>query len=143
MTQRSITPRNTTTLPDCTLTPAMEDYLKAIYLVGEGGAVTTHALAGYLDVAPPSVTEMVRRLAGEGLVEYTPYRPLSLTNNGVRVASDLVERYRLLVGFLVTILGYADDAVEQEADRLEHAVSERLRACMSEHAHAHDASKGQ
>ena len=141
MTQRSVTPRNATTLPDCKLTPAMEDYLKAIYVIGEGGDVMPHALAGYLNVAPPSVTEMVRRLAGEGLVEYTPYCPIALTNTGARVAADLVERYRLLVGFLVTILGYADDAVEQEADRLEHAVSERLRTCMSEYAQSYSASK--
>lgn len=111
------------------LTPAMEDYLKAIYLLDRQGiAVTTQALARRMNVSPPSVTEMSQRLASIGLVERTRFHPVVLTSAGESAAVDVVERYQLVRSFLVDTLGYAGGDGDREADRLEHAVSDRLRA---------------
>jgi DtxR family Mn-dependent transcriptional regulator len=109
------------------LSQAIEDYIKAIYMVGQAGAtVTTNALAHRLDVAPASVTNMVKRLARLRLVRHTPYRGVELTEAGVRVALEVVRHHRLLELYLSRHLGVSLDQVHSEADRLEHVISEEL-----------------
>lgn len=115
------------------LTPAQEDYLKHILrLGGEDGWVSTQALADTLQVKPPSVTEMVRRLAELGLLQHRPYRGVSLSERGRRAALEMVRHHRLLESFLVDVLGFAGAEVHDEAERLEHVISERLEERIAE-----------
>lgn len=107
------------------LSQAVEDYLKAIYTVAQGGrAVTTSALAAHLNVAPPSVTNMVKRLARLRMVRHVPYRGVALTPAGEKVALEVIRHHRLLELYLSRHLGVSLDRVHGEADRLEHALSE-------------------
>ena len=107
--------------------PAVEDYLKALYhLSREGEAVSTSALAERLGIAAGSVTGMLKRLAEQGLVEHTPYYGARLTQTGQDNAVRMIRRHRVLELFLVDVLGYTWDRVHDEAERLEHAVSEEL-----------------
>jgi DtxR family Mn-dependent transcriptional regulator len=106
---------------------AQEDYLKALYyLRGDERAVPTSDLAQRLGISSPSVTEMVGRLAAEGLVEHDRYHGQRLTESGHKVALELVRHHRLLEMFLVRTLGYTWDEVHEEAERLEHVISERM-----------------
>ncbi len=115
------------------LSESQEDYLKQIFLLGEGrGKVTTQAIAGRLGVRPASVTEMVGRLAQLDLVEHAPYRGVRLTEAGRRVALEMLRHHRLLETFLVEVLGYRWDQVHEEAERLEHVISERFEARIAE-----------
>ena len=108
-------------------TRATEDYLKAIYaLASSGELVTTGALAGRLGVSSPSVSAMVKRLAGERLLERSTDHGLQLTDVGERAALRVVRRHRLLETFLVRLLDMPWDQVHAEAELLEHALSERL-----------------
>jgi DtxR family Mn-dependent transcriptional regulator len=109
------------------LTRSTEDYLKAIYqLEAETGAAQTSAIAELLAIAPPSVTGMIKRLSESGLLEHTPYKGVQLTAAGRRAALRIVRRHRILETYLTTKLGYDWDSVHQEAERLEHAVSDEL-----------------
>lgn len=109
------------------LTRSAEDYLKAIYtLTAEGGAAATSTLAQALELAPASVSGMVRRLADQGLLAYEPYRGATLTADGRRIALRMLRRHRLIESYLVAHLGYTWDTVHEEAERLEHAVSDTL-----------------
>jgi DtxR family Mn-dependent transcriptional regulator len=104
-----------------------EDYLKTIYeLAAEGGSAQTSAIAGALEVAPPSVSGMVKRLSESGLLEHVPYRGVQLTLTGRRAALRMVRRHRILETYLTSKLGYDWDSVHDEAERLEHAVSDEL-----------------
>lgn len=115
------------------LTRSVEDYLKGIYrLTRNGGAAGTTELAQLLVLAPPSVSGMVKRLAEQGLVRHTPYRGVELTRSGRRIALRMVRRHRLVETYLVEFLGYDWDDVHEEAERLEHAVSDRLIERMAE-----------
>jgi DtxR family transcriptional regulator, Mn-dependent transcriptional regulator len=106
---------------------AIEDYLKAIYhLETRGGPVTTGGLARELDVRSPSVSSMVKRLEGRGLVARPDDRSLALTCFGEREALRVVRRHRLLETFLAEVLDLPWDEVHAEAELLEHALSERL-----------------
>ncbi|HEX5502636.1 MAG TPA: metal-dependent transcriptional regulator [Thermomicrobiales bacterium] len=108
---------------------AMEDYLKAIYKLGHegtGGPVTTGALAEALAVAAPSATGMLKKLAELHLVAYHPRRGVTLTPAGEKVALEVVRHHRLLEAYLAEALGYGWDEVHDEADRLEHHVSDEL-----------------
>src|SRR5437588_6655412 len=106
---------------------AQEDYLKALYyLQGDERAVPTSDLAQRLGISSPSVTEMVGRLAAEGLVEHDRYHGQRLTQSGHKVALELVRHHRLLEMVLVRTLGYTWDEVHEEAERLEHVISERM-----------------
>lgn len=108
-------------------TPAVEDYLKAIYQLAEGErAVGTSAIADRLGVAPGSVTGMLKRLGREGLVRHERYQGASLTERGRREAIRMIRRHRILELFLVEVLGYTWDQVHPEAERLEHAASDAL-----------------
>ncbi len=109
------------------LTRSTEDYLKAIYeLEQDGSPAQTSAIAGALDVAPPSVSGMVKRLSEAGLLQHVPYRGVQLTQEGRRAALRMVRRHRVVETYLTTKLGYDWDSVHEEAERLEHAVSDEL-----------------
>jgi DtxR family Mn-dependent transcriptional regulator len=115
------------------LTRSVEDYLKAVYRLTEDGvAASTNAIAEELAVAAPSVSGMVKRLAEQGLLEHVPYRGVTLTRAGRREALRVVRRHRLIEAYLVQFLGYTWDTVHDEAERLEHAVSDDLVARMAE-----------
>lgn len=117
----------TADFPRETLTRSAEDYLKAIYHLTTGGAsATTNELAQALDLAPASVSGMVRRLSEAGLVEHEPYKGVTLAPEGRRVALRMLRRHRLIEAYLVAHLGYSWDTVHDEAERLEHAVSDTL-----------------
>jgi DtxR family Mn-dependent transcriptional regulator len=108
-------------------TRAQEDYLKALYqLHGDHQPVPTRDLAQRLGISSPSVSEMVTRLSAQGLVEHDRYRGQQLTREGRKVALELVRHHRLLEMFLVQVLGYSLDEVHDEAERLEHVISERM-----------------
>jgi DtxR family Mn-dependent transcriptional regulator len=110
-----------------TFTQSQEDYLKALYhLHGDTRPVPTRDLAQRLGISSPSVSEMVGRLVTQGLVEHDRYRGQQLTKEGRKVALELVRHHRLLEMFLVQVLGYSWDEVHEEAERLEHVISERM-----------------
>src|SRR5437660_8887215 len=115
------------TLHEPPLTRSVEDYLKAIYhLSSQGGFATTSDIAAILEVAPPSVSGMVKRLSETGLIEHVPYRGVQLTQQGRRAALRMIRRHRVLETYLTRHLGYDWDGVHDEAERLEHAVSDDL-----------------
>lgn len=109
------------------LTQAIEDYMKAIYkLQQEGAAATTNAIADRLDVAPASVSNMLKKLARLRLVEHTPYHGVQLTDGGQKVALEVIRHHRLIELYLARNLGISLDKVDEEAERLEHVISEEL-----------------
>ncbi|MGH7527181.1 MAG: metal-dependent transcriptional regulator [Gemmatimonadales bacterium] len=109
------------------LTRSVEDYLKAIYrLSPEGRPASTSEIAHLLELSAPSVSGMVKRLSEQGLLEHVPYKGVQLTPEGRRAALRMVRRHRLIEAYLVAFLGYSWDTVHQEAERLEHAVSDTL-----------------
>ncbi|SDO30451.1 iron (metal) dependent repressor, DtxR family [Microbacterium sp. ru370.1] len=105
-----------------------DDYLKAIYHHTEwqDTPITPSQLAGVLSLAPSSVTEMVKKLAAQGLVTHRPYGPVSLTPAGQRRAAGVIRRHRLIETWLVREFAYTWDEVHDEAEVLEHALSDRL-----------------
>ena len=106
-----------------------EEYLEAIYQLGElGEQATTSKLAEWLDVAPPSVSVMVRRLGEQGLVHYQPYRPILLTAEGCARASRLLRRQRLWEVLLYQHLNVPWHQIFEEACNLEHGTTERLES---------------
>jgi DtxR family transcriptional regulator, Mn-dependent transcriptional regulator len=117
------------------ITPAVEDYLKAIYQLEQeepkAGSVTGQRIAERLGVASPSVTNMIKRLSELGLVEHERYRGVELSDTGERIALEVVRHHRLLERYLVEALGYGWDEVHDEAERLEHHISEALEARMA------------
>lgn len=111
------------------ITAAMEDYLKVIYRLSEDGQkVSTQAIAERLSVAAPSVTGMVKRLADLNLVRHERYRGIALTPAGQKAALEVVRHHRLLELYLAEALGYSWDEVHDEAERLEHTISEEFEA---------------
>ncbi|MGH7592904.1 MAG: metal-dependent transcriptional regulator [Gemmatimonadales bacterium] len=106
---------------------SVEDYLKVIYHLTESAeSASTTAIAVELAVAAPSVSGMIKRLAEAGLLEHQPYRGVSLTGDGRRAALRMLRRHRVIETYLVSHLGYTWDNVHDEAETLEHAVSEDL-----------------
>ena len=114
------------------LSEAQEDYLKQVLLLSEGGPVTTQALAGRMGVRPASVTGMLKKLASLGLVDYAPYRGVTLTEAGRAVALEVLRHHRLIETYLAEALGYDWDEVHAEAERLEHHISEAFEARIAE-----------
>lgn len=109
------------------LTGPVEDYLKAIYALGRGtDAVATSDIAQRLEVAPASVSGMVRRLAEQGLLSYERYHGVKLTASGRRAALRTLRRHRVIEAYLSNALQYPWDRVHAEAERLEHAASDEL-----------------
>ncbi len=111
-----------------------EDYLKTIYAHTEWQSddITPSQLAARLELAPSTVTEMVKKLAAAGLVTHRRYGSISLTNEGRVKAIAVVRRHRLIETWLVTEMGYTWDAVHDEAEILEHAISDRLLDAIDE-----------
>jgi len=107
---------------------AVQDYAKAIYALERRGGetVTTNALAERLGVTAASASGMVKRLGELGLVEHQPYHGVSLTEDGRRVALEVIRHHRLLELYLVQSLGVPWDRVHEEAEVLEHVLSEEL-----------------
>lgn len=106
---------------------AVEDYLKAIFkLQAESPQVSTTSLAGELDRSAASVTNMVKGLAEQGLLEHEPYHGVRLTPQGKSAALRIIRRHRVIETYLIERLGYTWDGVHEEADRLEHAASDEL-----------------
>src|SRR5574339_442661 len=120
-----------------TLTISIQDYLKNIYELTENGeSASTNALAKKLNVSAPSVTGMIQKMASSkpALVEYQKHQGVTLTKAGERAALEVIRHHRLLEAWLVQTLGYSWDEVHEEAERLEHGISEdfesRIAAAM-------------
>jgi DtxR family Mn-dependent transcriptional regulator len=111
------------------LSESIQDYLKCVYkLQAEQGRVTIGAIAKEQSVSPASASAMVKKLAALGLLEHEPYRGARLTDAGERVALEVIRHHRLLELYLAETLGVDVDDVHDEADRLEHVISEELEA---------------
>jgi len=124
-------------LMEQTITISTQDYLKNIYELTENGeSASTNALAKKLNVSAPSVTGMVQKMAMSkpALVEYQKHQGVTLTKEGKRAALEVIRHHRLLEAWLVQTLGYSWDEVHEEAERLEHVISEdferRIAAAM-------------
>jgi DtxR family Mn-dependent transcriptional regulator len=111
------------------LTEAIQHYLREIYKLGDKGEpVSVTALARAQEVSPASASAMVKKLAALGLAEHEPYRGISLTPAGERGALEVIRHHRLLELYLAETLGVHVDDVHEEADKLEHVISEELEA---------------
>ncbi len=109
------------------VTEIIENYLKAIYeLQRKYQSVPTNALAETLSIAPASVTGMIKKLAENGFLIYTPYRGVELTPEGIKKALKVIRVHRLAELYMVKMLGVPWDKVHQEAERWEHVLSEEL-----------------
>lgn len=108
------------------LSESIEDYLKAIYKIEKKEPVSTNDLAATLEVAPSSVTKMIKRLDEMGFVDYTSHRGVELTKKGKLESLRILRRHRIIETFLHNVLGYAWDEVHEEANKLEHYISERF-----------------
>lgn len=111
------------------ITPSIEDYLKAIYsLQQQDGSASTSLLGERKGSKPGSVTGMIKKLAEMNLVVHTPYQGVQLTEAGEKIALEVIRHHRLIELYLVEALGYTWDEVHEEAERLEHHISEKLEA---------------
>jgi DtxR family Mn-dependent transcriptional regulator len=111
------------------LSESIQDYLKSVYkLQAEHGRVTIGALAKDQSVSPASASAMVKKLTALELLQHEPYRGAVLTESGERVALEVIRHHRLLELYLAKTLGLHVDDVHDEADRLEHVISEELEA---------------
>jgi DtxR family Mn-dependent transcriptional regulator len=112
------------------LTDAIQDYLREIYKLGADGdgRVSVSALAKRQSVSPASASAMVKKLAALGLAAHEPYRGITLTRAGEQVALEIIRHHRLLELYLAQTLGLHVDDVHDEAERLEHVISEELEA---------------
>lgn len=114
-------------------TSAVEDYLKVIYdLARSGGAVTTSAIASRLEVAPGTVTGMVKKLATLNLVAHEHYRGVELTESGRKIALEVIRHHRLVERYLFEAMGVPWDQVHAEAERWEHVLSEEMEDRMDQ-----------
>jgi DtxR family Mn-dependent transcriptional regulator len=119
--------------PVTPLSGAIQHYLREIYKLGVSeDRVSTTALARQMKVSPASASAMVKKLAALALVEHAPYRGVSLTTEGEKVALEVIRHHRLLELYLAETLGIDVDEVHDEADRLEHVLSEELEARIDE-----------
>lgn len=113
---------------------SIEDYLKAIYKLQSNceGGVSTSELAKEMGVANASVTNMVKRLAKLGMVDYQSYYGTMLTESGEKIALEMIRHHRLLELYLTEMLGYSWDEVHDEAEKLEHYISEQFEDKIAE-----------
>jgi DtxR family transcriptional regulator, Mn-dependent transcriptional regulator len=118
--------------PTGSLSPSVGDYLKAVWELAGTDAASTKQIADRLSVAPASVTNMLGRLRERGLVEYEPYHGALLSRRGREEALRLVRRHRLIETLLLEHLGYSWQEVHEEAERLEHAVSDAFTERLAE-----------
>jgi DtxR family Mn-dependent transcriptional regulator len=112
---------------------AIEDYAKAIYALSldRVGPVLNGEVAERLGVTPATATSMLKRLAGLGLVDYLPYKGVTLTPAGEKVALEVIRHHRLIEAYLSEALGMPSDHVHEEAEVLEHYISEELEALIA------------
>jgi DtxR family Mn-dependent transcriptional regulator len=110
------------------LSSQAEDYLKAICILSQHGKVSTQAIADRLEVTPASVTGMLKKLAELGLISHTPYQGATLTDAGQKIALELIRHHRLLEAYLHQALGYPLEDLHDEAEKLEHVISEAFEA---------------
>lgn len=109
------------------LSQSVEDYLKIIYkLESEEKGASTTRIAESMEVSSASATNMVKRLAKMGLVDYQSYKGASLTASGRKIALEIIRHHRLLELYLLEVLGYSWDEVHDEAEKLEHHISEQF-----------------
>jgi DtxR family Mn-dependent transcriptional regulator len=116
------------------LSDTVEDYLKSIYHLSDGeGRVSTGQIAEDMAVSPASVTDMVQRLAAESppLLDYLKHQGVALTEAGKKAALEIIRHHRLLELFLHEVLGFSWDQVHEEAERLEHVISEEFEERVS------------
>lgn len=114
------------------LSHTIEDYLKAIYMLQEETTATTTDIARRMSVSPASATSMMKRLAKMGLVKHQHYQGVTLTKSGKKIALEIVRHHRLLELYLSEIMGLPLDTVHDEAERLEHHISEEFEDRMAE-----------
>ena len=115
------------------LSQSVEDYLKAIYKLEteEEGASTTR-IAEAMDVSSASATNMVKRLSKMGLVDYQSYKGARLTESGQKIALEIIRHHRLLELYLKEVMGFSWDEIHEEAEILEHHISERFESRIEE-----------
>jgi DtxR family Mn-dependent transcriptional regulator len=118
---------------DVSNSQAIEDYAKAVYAIAaeREGLVLNGEVAQRLGVTPATATVMLKRLADLGLVEHVPYHGVSLTPSGERVALEVIRHHRLIEAYLSEALGMPSDRVHEEAEVLEHYISEELEALIA------------
>lgn len=115
------------------LSQAVEDYIKTIYtLQTEDGPVSTSVIARHQNVSAASVTNMVKRLAEMGLADYESYRGVTLTPAGEKIALEIIRHHRLLELYLREVMGYSWDKLHEEAEHLEHHISEDFEQKLEE-----------
>ena len=116
------------------MTVSEQDYLKAIYeLGGANQLVSNKTLSEALSLSPPSVSEMIKRLTSRGYIDYEPYKGIKLTDKGVEKALQVIRRHQLWELWLTKILDYPLHMVHEEAERLEHVMSEELEMRLFEY----------
>jgi len=109
------------------MSPNKEDYIKAIFgLSKENDIVSNKDIANKLSISAASVTDMISRLVKEGMVTHYPYKGVKLTETGIRTSNQLIRKHRVLEVFLYEKLGFKWNEVHEEADRLEHASSDKF-----------------
>lgn len=115
------------------LSQSVEDYLKVIYVLeSEGSGATTNNIAEMMEVSSASVTNMLKRLAGLNLIEHKSYKGAKLTEAGMKIALEILRHHRLLELYLKEIMGYGWDEVHEEAEKLEHHISEQFEDKIAE-----------
>jgi DtxR family Mn-dependent transcriptional regulator len=115
------------------LSQSVEDYLKVIYVLeSEGSGATTNNIAEMMEVSSASVTNMLKRLAGLNLIEHKSYKGAKLTDAGMKIALEILRHHRLLELYLKEIMGYSWDEVHEEAEKLEHHISEQFEDKIAE-----------
>ncbi len=114
------------------LSQAVEDYLKTIYKLHSGDPVSTTEIAKTMDVSAASVTSMIKRLSGMGLVTHKAYHGVTLTDAGRKIALEIIRHHRLLETYLKEIMGYDWREMHDEAEQLEHHISEEFEDRLDE-----------
>jgi DtxR family Mn-dependent transcriptional regulator len=108
-----------------------EEYLEALYsLTQDGNAASTSAISKRLKIAPASVTEMLRKLADTGYVDYSPYQGVTLTRKGFEIAEKMTRKHRLLERFLHDVLKIGNDKVHAQACKMEHTLSDEAERAL-------------
>ncbi|MCH8275654.1 MAG: metal-dependent transcriptional regulator [Armatimonadetes bacterium] len=115
------------------MSPAVQDYLKAVYTMTRSGEpATTKRVAGLLGTSQPAVSKMMRLLAERGWVERTPYYGVRLTDAGEEMALEVIRHHRLIERYLMDHLGFGVDEVHEQAEILEHHISEEFEDRIAE-----------
>lgn len=113
------------------ITQAVQDYLKVIFKLASSGNVSTNAIAERLQISQASVTGMIKKLSDLRLTTYKPYYGVELTKTGRKIALEIIRHHRLLELYLAEALGYSWDQVHDEAEKLEHVISEEFEDKMA------------